>query len=414
MRPEARLALALALTACGAPPKPAPEAAAPPAPPPADPAAWTCAGHLVPPTGYLQETRFGDPGAVDRVGREAMQALRAKVCGADCGPLEASFSLWKTGEGGGRACAMAVVKQAAVEAWRAEALSTEALDLALARAARAVARDLPKGARGQVGRIDDAGAPGGTRVRWLMPRLLRALQEAGVAMTDPPAGWDGRSVPAGWTIVVSGTLTPRSERGLPVLELAIEGRVREGGGVVVRAGEPVVFPAAVAPYVDAAFPAGPPSDPGLRIAVQGAAGGGLCGGQRTHVTLQSDAPADVRVFDLYGDGEALLLHAGPVPAGTPVPLGDPAGFEALPVPGHDAERFLVVAGDFGALGKAAAPCRVPSGLARSLHRFEGLPAGARVAHDGFRIYDGPPCAPLPEARRAEIARQLREVPPCAP
>ncbi len=96
--------------------------------------------------------------------------------------------------------------------------------------------------------------------------------------------------------------------------------------------------------------------------------------------------------------------------------GGDAGFEALPVPGSDVERVLVVAAksqkDLGELARYTSTCRLPAGVAGRLHRFEALPASARAAADGFRIVEGDGCPSLDPAARDRIRTALAEVPVC--
>jgi len=363
---------------------------------------------LVPPTGYLQETQFGAPSEQDVVGPRALAALRAKVCGSDCAPLDADFSLWAQDADATRACAMAVVKRERVEAWRRAALSSEALDAQLEAAARAL---VASGARAAVVRIEDAGAPGGARAQWLAPRLGRALQAAGASLVEATPG--PVPCPPSATHCVTGVVTPRLEDQVPVLELGLSASVAvKGGGATLRHAPAVVFPAGVAPANDTPLTPGPPSDAGLQVRLDQRATG-LCGGERTQLWLNVDAPLHVRVFDLYGADGAMLLFAGHVAPGPARSLGE---FEAVPLPGQVTERFLVVAapqaaslGDLAALSQT---CRLDATRARQMHAFQGLPLGARVAHDAFRVSGAPPCAPLDPARRHAALALLNEVPLC--
>lgn len=419
-------ALALMLLACGganpAPGRAAPVSAMPlsvlpPSPPasaPPAPDGPKCTNrNLVPPDGYLQETRFGDAHELDAVGQRALSALREKVCGDACATLDAAFSLWRVGADPDRTCAMAVVSKEKVEAWTRAAISAETLDANLADAAKAL---VTHGVRVQVSRIDDAGAPGGERVRWLLPRLARALEAAGATPVEAPArGRAKPGLPPGVTHEVVGTLTARIEQRTPVLELAMQARVHEKGVVRLLSAQPVVFPAAIAPWTAGRLPDAPPSDPGLDLRLdQGP--DGLCGGDRTQLWLTVDAPLEVRVFDLYGDAGALLVFAGKVEPGGRRSLGGPEGFAAVPVPGHETERFLVVAAPttaaLGPLAGYTQVCRLPADRARALHAFQQLPPGARLAHDAFRITNAPPCAPLDTKQSRAALALLEEVPSC--
>jgi hypothetical protein len=130
-------------------------------------------------------------------------------------------------------------------------------------------------------------------------------------------------------------------------------------------------------------------------------GGSLCAGERTQLWLYSESAAPVRVFDLYGAGDALAMFPnesnpkGHVEAGREIPLGGPGGFEAVPVAGSSAERYLVVAAStelgLGRLAKAHGQCRIPPDVARELFVGKGLPPGAKVAVTGYRILSGATC-----------------------
>jgi hypothetical protein len=421
-----RTALVLALAGCGGGPEPKPdvvaEAPASVAPvqktqeKPAD--AWDCSGNIVPPAGYITATATStsDSTAAER---GALETLRGKVCAGGCGELAAELKVWKTGQGGGQFCAMATVNREAVERWRGSQ-DTSALDGQLAAAARELAGKIKsKSPKIFVARIVDGGASGGPRARWLLPRLRRAFSEAG-AIPVQWEGWSGREIPKGVDGVVTASLTPRIEKGVPVLELVVDLLHRAGGATGHQSAAPVLFPAAVAPEGGPALPP-LPTDPGLLVRFESGEGGVLCAGAQTRLALTTDAALHVRAFSLYGDGEALLIHPTPggsdeVTAGKTVYLGGDAGFEALPAPGSDVERVLVVAAksekDLGDLAQYTSTCRLPAGVAGRLHRFEALPANARAAADGFRIVEGDGCPSLDPAARDRIRTALAEVPVC--
>ncbi len=112
----------------------------------------------------------------------------------------------------------------------------------------------------------------------------------------------------------------------------------------------------------------------------------------------------MRVFDLYGAGEALLTYptdeqpSARIEAGQSIPLGGRLGFEATPAPGSESERFLVVAAStergLGRFAGAKGECRVPSNLAHQLSAGQGIPPGAKIATTGYRIVTGPSCPSL--------------------
>ncbi|MEZ4465828.1 MAG: hypothetical protein R3F60_16075 [bacterium] len=430
-----RFALTLALAGCGggggikadpppADPAPAPAQPASQAAPAAAPGAatWDCTGNIVPPAGYITATGLAPagPDGLASAQRAALETLRGKVCGeASCGALAAELKVWRTGESATQACAMATVNRQAVEAWRA-GNDTSALDDQLAAAARdltgAVKRKQPNIF---VARIVDGGAAGGPRARWLLPRLRRAFSAAG-AVPVAWEGWTGKDIPKGVDGVVEASLTARVERGVPVLELSVELLHRAGAATGRRAAAPILFAAAVAPPGGPALPP-LPSDPGLVLRFNSGEGGVLCAGAKTRLALSSEHAAHVRVFSLYGDGEALLIHpvAGgddAIGAGKTILIGGDEGFEALPVPGADVERVLVVAAstpaELGDLAAYRSTCRLPAGVAGRLHRFEGLPPKSRASADGYRIVEGDGCPSLDPAARDRIRAALAEVPPC--
>ncbi|MCB9544482.1 MAG: hypothetical protein H6706_01145 [Myxococcales bacterium] len=426
-----RAALLLALTGCGgggavkADPAPAPvdpPAAPASAPASAGVAAWDCTGNIVPPAGYITATGLAaaGPDGLASAQRAALENLRGKVCGGSaCGALASELKVWRTGASASQACAMATVNRKAVDAWRA-GNDTSSLDDQLA----AAARELTAGIKRKqpnifVARIVDGGASGGPRARWLLPRLRRAFTAAG-AVPVSWEGWSGKDIPKGVDGVVEASLTARVEKGEPVLELAVEMMHRAGAATGRRAAGSILFPAAVAPAGGPALPP-LPSDPGLVLRFESGEGGVLCAGARTRLVLSSDQAAHVRVFSLYGDGEALLIHPSApgddaIGAGKTITIGGSEGFEALPVPGADVERVLVVAAaneaGLGDLAGYRTTCRLPAGVAGRLHRFEGLPPKSRASADGYRIVEGDGCPSLDPAARDRIRAALAEVPTC--
>lgn len=391
---------------------------------------WTCGGELVPPYGgYLHETVFmaaDQPGAVAAVAQEAQRQLVAKVCGSGgCPSIRHRFTTWKTGRGATRVCSMATVKRSEVEAWRKQSFSTETLNQQLELAARQLLGEDKKQPLALIWRVVDGGVAGGDRARWLVPRMRRALQKAGGMIVDaPPGEWDGRSIPKGLDLVITATLVAREENQIPVLEMVAEARFKVRRGIIARrATDPIVFPASVAPHVPDVLPEPPDSDPGIGVWLDttSGGGGGLCAGDKTQVWINAESDLHVRVFDLYGKDGAMLIYPNPdrpggrVKANTKTALGGEGGFQAVPVD-SDAERFLVIAAknkaDLGPFEKLSGYCRLSPAKARQLHRYQGLPPKARIAHTGFRVFKGGSCEPLPSTMRAELTKQLEQVPLC--
>lgn len=379
-----------------------------------------CTGKIIPPTGYFHAVGFvpeanGGPAAAE----QALAKLREKVCQGRCGTLDPEFKIWRQGTGGGQICAMAVINRTKVEEWRA-GQNVAGLDDEIGAVAKTLMESIgKKQARIFVARIRDGGATGGPRARWLLPRLRRAFDEAG-ATPVVIREWDGESVPKGADAVVLAQLEDRNDQGQPVVDLAVDLLHKVGRATALRSANPITFAAAAAPAPGTDLPR-LPSDKGLSVRFSTGEGGVLCAGEKTSLMLKTDADLHVRVFSLYGQSGALMIHPAEgasdlVKANSPIMIGGDAGFEALPLPGTDAERVLVVAAqdaaDLGPLGKYQTTCRLPSADAAKLHRFEGLPTRARVAADGYRIVEGGTCAALDPQKRADMQRMLAEVPLC--
>lgn len=406
------------------PPDPAPDhKATSPALPPAA-GGWDCTGKLVPPTGWLQDTAFDDAGSVEAASDKARQILLERTCAGapDCSALQSKITIWETGQGGGRACAMAVIEDADVQRFRAS-LNVGGLEEALREVARELVGKRGK-ARVAIDKIIDGGAAGGARARWLEQRMARAFGEVGAQVVEVPRDWNGQGLPPGVDMVAGATIEERVEGERKVAEAVLSARVKGGGGIERLLGSPVTFPTAAAP--DGGEPAVtlPPSSPELSVRLESSRAGGLCLGERTQLWLYASEEAHVRVYDLYGAEGALLIFPNEdmsddrVPAGKPIPLGGKLGFEAMPVPGSEVERFLVVAAPtregLGKLGKARGYCRVEPTLARQLHRAEGLPQGTRAASDSFRLVQGEDCPAPPAAQtRQGVAVALDSLPICA-
>jgi hypothetical protein len=124
---------------------------------------------------------------------------------------------------------------------------------------------------------------------------------------------------------------------------------------------------------------------GLSIRVDAKAGGTLCAGERFQVSVTSSRGGDIRVFNLFGKDQALLIFpneertSGRIEPGQTIPIGGKLGFEATPFPGFDGERYLVIAADseagLGVWGRASGTCRVAPASAAALHAAQGLPNG---------------------------------------
>ena len=429
---------ALALAACqgsappaSAPAPPAASASAPEAPRDrsAPEEAWRCGGELVPPSGWQQETAFVDaatPDARERAIELAGRRLEQRLCGSDpgsCAALRAKISPWKTGSSGKEVCAMAVLKAEDREQLDREVLTLHQLDADLARAVEQLIPASARGKRLTIDRIVDEGIPGGARADWLRARIERAL--AGKAnLIAAPRGWAGDGLPSGVDISLRGELVARREGRVGVVEVSLRALALRGGSLAVLGGAQVSFPEAAGPRPGGAV-AAPPIDGarGIRLHIDAHQGGSLCAGEKTQIWLKSDEAAFVRLFNLYGAAEALLVWpdddnpSGQIKAGVSTPLGGAGGFEAVPVPGSEAERFIAVAASsasgLGRFASVKGTCRLPAAVARELHQGRGIPAGAKVATDGYRLVSGPSCASsAPEDKRRAAAAAVAALPEC--
>lgn len=432
-------ALAASLAGCpGADPRPDP----PPGgevvtPPPAggggagEAKGWDCEGDLVPPTGYEQETAFvsvTDGGGLQEATELARRRLVGRLCGAgsNCDALSSRSVVWKTGQGPQKACAMVVIEGREVDDWRRDATSLEKLGADLEKAAG----ELLAGARTDkkpsvaIDKIIDGGVAGGERANWLGARMTRAFNKVGAQVREVPASWGGKGFPPGVDALISARTTIRNERQRTVVEVIWEARLAGKDGASVISSEPVIFPADAAPALTSVVEALPPSDPNLSVRLETRhSGGGLCLGEQTQLWLYSQSDLHVRVFDLYGKDGALLLFPNPdrpdgrVRAGEQLPLGGAGGFEAVPAPGFEVERFLVIgAPTEAALGRYAAMkgyCRLGTSLGAQLHAAKGFPPGAKAASDGFRLITGGECPAPPGAeKQAEMIQGLNALPEC--
>ena len=426
----------LALSSCG--PAPAPSgpvgpivsaSAALAAPPAAPSEAWTCGGDLVPPTGWQQDTGFADvadPGAREKAVELATVKLVDRLCGGDasgCPALRARVTPWKTGSNGKEVCAMAVVKAEDLDAFRKEALGTGKLDQDLDKAAG----DLFPGAGASKGsklkvvidRLVDGGIPGGRRADWLRARLEQRLASK-VELVPAPKGWAGDGLPRGADVALRGELVARREGQVPIVEASFHTWKAAGKLVALLGSARVSFAESAAPAVgDAAVAPVLEDSKGLSVHVESHAGGSLCAGEKTQVWVKSEADAFIRVVNLYGTGEALLVYpddenpAGRVKAGANVPLAGATGFTAVPVAGSEYERFLVMSASaeagLGAFKGMKGSCRLPPAVARELHQGRGLPAGVKVASDGYRLVTAG-CASGPD--RSGVAAEIAKLPEC--
>ncbi|HKO94397.1 MAG TPA: hypothetical protein VJU61_24755 [Polyangiaceae bacterium] len=379
------------------------------------------------------------PDALEKAMQAAQAKLRAKVCTSGdravqdaCAFLAAKIEPWTTGRSAHEVCASAVIKSQHIETWKSVATNLEGFDARLARSARLfidTARNANQGgpriALAAVYDDDDAPGrnqlPGGRRADWLASRFGSFFATEGGLRTTPKA-WIPGEVPDGYDLIITGRMYRKPAIDVAEVEVTWTGVTPDGRRFESPSG---AFPETAAPSPPAAAPPPIATTEGLYLTMDSDHAGSICPGERTQVWLKSDEALHVRVFDLYGDNEAMLIFppdaetSDLVPSKRTIPLGDEKGFEAVRTPGSDAERYLVIAAPtLAGLGRFAATqhyCRLPRDLAQQLHRGEGLPPGARVAATGYRMTSGASCppAPSPEYERAALSAIAR-LPSCFP
>ena len=386
--------------------------------------AWDCRGNLVPPNGWQQQTAFRDaqtPNARQTATDEAGAKLAERVCAGEtgCDFLKSRVKTWKTGSNGKDVCAMAVISADDLEQWRRVATSLHDFDETLDAAAKSMLQGSPASFTVAIDRIQDIGYPGGVRAEWFKARMERHLQRyATVSMV--PSGWAGDRPPAGIDGIVSGQVVERTENQIPILETtwAIVGR----RGRKVQS-DPVIVPSLAAPpFTSAPLAPPPPDSAGLAMRIDSQRGGSLCVGEKSQLWVKSDTTLYVRLLDLYGTNEGMVAFPNDeqrkalIQAGATVPMGGPQGFEAIPVPSSDLERFILLgAPTEDALGRfksVLGPCRLPASLVQDLNRGGGLPPGVKIVTTGYRVVTGGSCPSVPASRREEMAKSLAEVPEC--
>ncbi len=387
---------------------------------------WRCGGELVPPTGWQQETAFEDGvsgKSRESASQKAATKLLQRLCpsATECEALASYVRTWKTGSNGQASCAMAVVSDADLADWRERRATLGELDKKLAVVSDELLQGAASNVRLTVDRVRDGGVPGGARADWLRSRIERFLQKKGT-VTDPPKGWAGDGVPTGLDVVVRGDIVRRPELGVSMLES--NWYAVDRAGRKVRA-SPAIFPEQASPA-----PGGKPSevevveDDSLSVRMDAMRGGSLCAGDRTQIWLRAKEPFHVRVFNLYGDHEALLVlprdddPRSLIPANQTVPIGGRLGFEAVPVPGHDEEQFLVIAARseaaLGPFKSARGLCRVGATVAKQLHEARGFPAGTKTAVTGYRLAKRSECAASSDSggSREGVVAAIQSLPTC--
>lgn len=156
----------------------------------------------------------------------------------------------------------------------------------------------------------------------------------------------------------------------------------------------------------------------------GRASGSLCPGERAQLWLNLAKASHVRVVNLYGNGEAMLLFpnadhtSGALGVGSAA-LGGKDGFEAIPSGTADFERYVVIAADteadLGDFARVTRTCTFGAAAVRKIESGEGLPPKARVVWTGYRVATHAECGPAPNPSRiTAMERAVAALPKCDP
>jgi hypothetical protein len=357
-----------------------------------------CMGNRVPPTNYIQETAFAsltDANPAETAKLRAMASLRDRLCqGYRCGEIESRLTLWNTEQDTERVCAMVVIDAADVDAIMAAPRATLKEDLF--KSAQEIENTLKNMGKKKLAfdNVRDSGVDGGPRAEWMLNEMIAALSKTNIVMTSLPKNWNGLGVPDGVDGVLSGNITRVHGR-----EARLEVHWRINFGESFKAASPVAFPEMIGPIIDAntVFPDLPDQNSKVALRFDSRPGGALCAGQTTNMKLAVAEPLHVRVVNLYGKDEGLVIWSsdGPVKPGKDIDLGE---FMAVPGPTTAAERFLVVAAkdpkDLGELVASPVPCKIPQTYANELGQGRGIKDGAKryTTSRSFRIMEGPECS----------------------
>jgi len=386
------------------------------------------------------------PNALDAAMQTAQERLRVRICvGADqdktaadaCSFLAAKIEPWKTGSNGRDTCASAVIKRQYIEEWTRVATDLDSFDQHLAASATQLvqaARARPvKGSPAGPARIalaavyDDNDAephknqlPGGRRADWLASRFKTHFASTGGVLPRPKAWADPGPAPDGVDLVVVGHMWKRGGVQVPRVDVSWTAYAPDGRQIEASSGW---FPEAAAPAPPQSTPPELPTSSGLFLSMDSDHHGSICAGETTQLWLKSTEALHVRVFDLYGQGGAILLfpergRSDLVPAGKTIPLGGEGGFEAVPLPGMDSERYLVIAAPtlagLGRFASAKDACKLSPEEGAALHLGKGLPPGAKTAVTGYRILQGASCPRTPSPEHAKAALDaIARLPVCS-
>jgi len=383
-----------------------------------------------------------DPNPQSAAEMSAREKLAARLCGSSvpCEEVRRLMKLEQVGRSGERVCAMVTVNRYKLADVIANVGSIEPLDHGLAEVAKVlraeVSRVLPalRAPKVAIGTVSDGGGSetamvGGERARWLAARVSLALREAGFVVVTPKRNNLGEIIGRGYDVLVEAASCERIEKGSAIFEVSLTGHLADGMridlrpaycGVTALQKEGVSRPSTAEGLRRAGF-----TDEGLHFEIPTGPGGVICEGDRSQLYLTTDRDLEVRVFDLYGDGEGLVIfpnewmRSGRVKARTRVPLGGPDGFDVVLTPGAEHERYLVIAADsveaLGAWGRMRGTCRLSADAARMLRDGEraDFPRGVRLGETGFRVVRSGCSHPPPSAeQKQKLLKELATIREC--
>lgn len=390
-----------------------------------------CLGKLTPPRGahgrqYEQETAIADDETLEEVKQRARTDLRDRLCqGVLCSAIEQHVTIWEADQSAGFRCAMAIVPADKLRAWT-ERVETE-IGTRIAEHAHEVVDGLRESLGGDTPRVTiaeirDHGVPGGLRSEWLHSHLQYAVERAEAHVVPLQPNWSGHGLPDRVDGVLSAQIVPMQgvEASLEV-SWEIEGKDR------VFTGQAMSFPEVIAPDIDRSTYL--PDLDGIADSDQVALhfdsrdGGGLCHGQQTEVWLETAQDMHVRLLNLYGTDNGLVIFPatsnsdGVVEAGQPVSIGE---FEAMQHGDIGVERFLVIASPtregLGRFASADEFCRLPSTMARDFQQGHNLPHGddVHLFETGFRLMTDDECTgfELSQEHTQAYEQVLESAPSC--
>ncbi len=400
----------------------------------AEPKAGRCQGTIVPPAGYLNEMAFvanSTPNARDEASSHAKDRLLDRLCQGDCQDLRPELQVWDVRVDGEVTCAMAVVEEAAYRRWKSQAEGLFDLDGAHDQVVTELFAGVGKPDAGKlsvsviIDKVFDEDSNGGPRSLWLSAAMAGALSRAGVNQLDPPGTWAGDGVPRPADAVLRGQLVGVTNGAKPVLDLTWSVRFTEKLRQTNRTSRVVHIPEGKAPKRrgagGGAFTTA--DQDSLFIRLDTAAGGVLCNGQQTQLTVHSDTERCVRVFDVYGDVASVLFPSAEhgsctVLKGESLPLGGSLGFGVVLDPSTEVERFVAV----GAPSVEAFPKelkKLNTACRMSRQKLESILKRARgllVREESVRVLrEGPACAGAPKISPAEmdqVQASLKSLPEC--